>query len=255
MEEIFLPVVGYEGLYEVSNYGNVRSLERNEDGHIRNGKKGNYHRKENMLKKHLKTVKGKQYYDVVLYKGKEHKNKMIHQLEGKAFLPNPENKPFIDHIDTNGLNNILTNLRWCTQKENANNPLTLEKNRIAHKKQMKPILQYTTDGVFIKEWNSIFEAIEHYNAGGGISNCLQGKAKTCKGFIWKYKSDDNSVEPTKLYHKKTTVIQYTLDGQFVAEYASTQEASRQTGIQHISDVCLGKRNKAGGFIWKYKEVA
>lgn len=190
MEEIFLPVVGYEGLYEVSNYGNVKSLERDENGHICNGKRGNYHRKEKMLKKHLSTAKGKQYYDVVLYKGKEHKNKMIHQLEGEAFLPNPENKPFIDHIDTNGLNNILTNLRWCTQKENCNNKLTLQNMKEANRCNMKPILQYTLDGVFVKEWESVREAIRFYNAGSGIGNCLNGRAKTCKGFIWKYKNGE-----------------------------------------------------------------
>lgn len=169
MEEIFLPVVGYEGFYEVSNYGNVKN------------------RKGKILKKHL-FCKQCPHYDVRLYKdGDEGICIPIHRLVAMAFIPNPDNLPCVDHLDCNGLNNIVTNLRWCTQKENCNNPITLKRKKEANKNNMKPILQYTLDDKFVKEWESVIEATRFYNAGSGIWNCLNGRAKTCKSFIWKYK--------------------------------------------------------------------
>ena len=108
-EELWLPVVGFEDLYEVSNKGRVR---RKDSGLI------------------LKPVlSGKEhYYCVSLWRNNNSKVRRIHRLVAEAFLPNPDNKPCIDHIDTNCLNNCLENLKWCSYKENSNNPLTLKHN-------------------------------------------------------------------------------------------------------------------------------
>ena len=95
MEEIWKDVVGYEGLYEVSNFGNVRSLFR--------------------YKKQLRwDVANNRYATVQLFKNKIGKRLLVHRLVAEAFLPNPRNLPVVNHKDENKLNNNVDNLEWCT---------------------------------------------------------------------------------------------------------------------------------------------
>lgn len=118
MQEVWKSINGFEGLYEVSDLGNVKSLERVNyypDGRIHQKKK------EKFLK--LKP-NNKGYIMVVLCKDGKTYPRVVHRLVAEAFIPNPEGKPNIDHIDTNPTNNAVDNLRWVTQKENALNPLT-----------------------------------------------------------------------------------------------------------------------------------
>ena len=116
--EIWKPVKGYEGLYEVSNLGNVRSVDR----HLMWGNQ--YCLFKGKPKKSFPNSMG--YLRTGLYKNGQGKHYFIHRLVAEAFIPNPNNLPCIDHIDRNYLNNSVDNLRWCTQKENCNNPLTRE---------------------------------------------------------------------------------------------------------------------------------
>lgn len=119
-------VVGYEGLYEVSSLGQVKALERLV---MNNG--GLQHKHERILKPHY----DRGYAMVVLCKEGKTKPSLVHRVVAEAFIPNPENKPNIDHIDTNPSNNNVDNLRWVTQKENANNPLSRinnSKSKIGH---------------------------------------------------------------------------------------------------------------------------
>jgi len=116
MVEEWKSVVGYEGLYEVSNTGKIKALERLV---VNNG--GLQHKHERVLKPNY----GKNNHGlVVLCKNGKTKPHLVHRIVAEAFIPNPENKPNIDHIDTDCTNNCVENLRWCTQKENCNNPLT-----------------------------------------------------------------------------------------------------------------------------------
>lgn len=116
--EIWKPVKGYEGLYEVSNKGNVRSVDR----YVMYGNR--YCFLKGKPKKAFPNSMG--YLRAMLHKNKKGKNYFVHRLVAEAFIPNPNNLPCIDHIDRNYLNNSVDNLRWCTQKENCNNPLTRE---------------------------------------------------------------------------------------------------------------------------------
>ena len=109
VEEQWLPVVGYEQCYIVSNLGNVIAIER-----VRIEKNGK--RKLYKQKKLLPYIKRK-YYTVNLY-SKKQATLLIHRLVAKAFIPNPENKREVNHIDGNKLNNRLENLEWCTMQEN-----------------------------------------------------------------------------------------------------------------------------------------
>lgn len=103
-KEVWKDIEGYENLYQISSLGRVKNVE---------------------TEKILKTSKDKYgyLYINIKYKGKT-KHYLIHRLIAKAFIPNPENKPFIDHINTIKDDNRIENLRWVTSKENNNNPLT-----------------------------------------------------------------------------------------------------------------------------------
>ena len=101
MQEEWRWVVGYEGYYEVSNLGNVKSIKRN-------GTNGGI----------LKPAIVRRYYSVVLKTPSDRKMKKVHRLVAQAFIPNPDNKPQINHIDNKCLNNVVTNLEWVTSLEN-----------------------------------------------------------------------------------------------------------------------------------------
>jgi hypothetical protein len=112
-DETWLPVTGYEGMYEVSNHARVRSLDRN-------GRKGR------ILKQ---TIFNTGYYHVSLSIGNVRPNKRVHRLMMLAFAPNPENLPHINHIDGNKLNNAMDNLEWCTPKHNTRHAFATRLNK------------------------------------------------------------------------------------------------------------------------------
>ena len=123
VNEIWKDINGYEGLYQISNFGNVKSLPRQ-------GAKGK-------ILKPSKINIG--YLRVGLNKNGKCKRYLIHRLVAEAFLPNPDNKPCIDHINANKTDNRICNLQWVTHKENMNNPLTIDKIS-------KPIIQFSKRG-------------------------------------------------------------------------------------------------------------
>jgi len=168
-------VVGYDGLYSVSEYGSIINL--------RSGKVLN------------PSDNGIGYLVITLTYG-EKKSFLIHRLVAIAFIDNPMNYKTVNHKDGNKRNNHISNLEWCTQKQNILHSInTLGKD---HKHTNK-------DKVGALNWNS------------------------------------------------KEVIQFNLDGSFVAKYGSSTEAFRETGIDFssIQKVCLGKRKSAGGFRWEY----
>ena len=124
--EIWKDVVDYEGLYLVSNKGRIISLSRN----IAN--RYSMRRIEpKLLNPCTRTVSNNYFfYCVSLWKNNKSKCSRVHRLVAIAFIPNPNNLPEIDHIDTDTSNNKVENLRWCTRLQNANNPITKENNRI-----------------------------------------------------------------------------------------------------------------------------
>lgn len=130
-QEIWKPVVGYEGFYEVNQFGCVKSLS------IRytttNGK--TYSRKEKIL---TPTINGNDgYYTVTLTKDGKCKRTLVHRIVAMAFIPNPNKLPFIDHINTIKTDNRVENLHWVTQKGNMNNPIT--KKLVATNSQTKDV--------------------------------------------------------------------------------------------------------------------
>ena len=169
--QIWKDIEGYKGHYQISNYGNVRSLKK--DAFLM---KGAY-------------LKG--YKIISLWKNGIGKMFRIHRLVAAAFIPNPENKPCIDHIDGNRTNNHADNLRWVTAKENSNNynaPNTYKGKKI--NKGGKAVLQYDLEGNFIKEWVTTMEIQRQLNYHrSNISNCCNGLVKTAYNYIWRYKNE------------------------------------------------------------------
>ena len=166
-EEIWCPIKGFEGQYQVSDQGRVKSLKFD---------------KERILKTGI-TTDG--YLIVGLCKNGEHKWYSVHRLVALAFIPNPDNLPQVNHKDEDKDNNSVQNLEWCDQKYNCNYGT---RNQRQAEKLSKPVLQFTKDGEFVKEWKSTKDV--QMNLGyfhSNISNCCTGKRKSAYNFIWKYK--------------------------------------------------------------------
>lgn len=173
MEEIYIDIRGYEGFYQVSNYGNVVSL------------------KSEKILKQPKNTYG--YSQVGLYKNGKCKIYLVSRLVAMAF-PDICGKWFegccVEHKNTDKNDNRAINLRVCTQIENNNNPITKQKQRETRKiiAPKKKVVQKTIDGNYVKEYDSLTEAAEDNNLNRqNICACCRNKQKSAGGFVWEYK--------------------------------------------------------------------
>lgn len=206
MSEVWKDIEGYEGIYQVSNLGRIRSLDRMIHGAYGRTRFS----KGKIIKCHI-TRNG--YINVILRK----RNFLVHRIVAKTFLPNPENKTVVDHIDTVKSNNNVDNLRWVTTSENISNPITKNRMDKARKRGEKSSL-----------W--------HWPTKKGSFLITRSKGKA--------------------HYKSKAVLQYDLHNNLIAEYDTVTEAAIQFGsfiATNISYCCKGKRKTAFGYKWKYKE--
>lgn len=258
MIEEFRWIKGFEGRYKVSNLGRFMMVSQTDSiGRV--------------LPERMKsTRKGVGGYSVVMLR--KNGKKVIylaHRLVAEAFIPNPENKPFVDHIDGSRNNNVATNLRWVTAAENNANPITYQRllkgtleNPVCGDKNpySRKISQYSIEGKFIAKYDSIGLASKNTKVCYAcIVACAKGKRKTAGGFQWKYESEPKLLVNNGKRHPKGymghKVIQLSLDGKVMNEYVSIKEAARQCHIDatSISHTIRGKYKQSGGYIWKLKE--
>lgn len=225
LTEEWKTVVGYEGLYEVSDWGNVRSL--------------NYNKTKKP--KNLKLVENRYGYLVVcLHKDGKQKEGKVHRLVAEAFIPNPQNKLEVGHTKTmeNGLEdktaNEAWNLQWMTREENANFGTIghrIAKRMIGDKNPMK------REDVALK--------VAEKQKESGKRRWLENP-ESLKSFLESNKHNEK---------KKIKINQYTKSSEFIRTWDSAADVEKELRIHHtnISACCKGKVKSAGGYKWKYYE--
>lgn len=165
--EIWKDIPNYEGLYQVSNLGRIRSLY-------------NY-RKYNILTQNIKRG----YYQIGLRKNGVRKWHQVQRLVALAFIPNPNNLPQVNHKNENKLDNNVNNLEWCSVSYNNTYGTRIKRVK---EKVSKPVYQYDLEGNFIKKHDSLVDATKEMGlkSNSTISLCCSGKYETAAGYKWKY---------------------------------------------------------------------
>jgi hypothetical protein len=180
MIEIWKDVVGYEGCYQVSNTGRVKSI-------VRTFVSGN-NSIQKTTEKELKYCITNGYKRVTLYTSGKLKNYCIHRLVAMAFIDNPYNLNVVNHKDENRLNNNVENLEWCTYKYNTNYGTTREKisKAVIAGKECKKVKAFK-DGILIGRFDSVRDAVKVLNnTKNNIYKALSGKQKVACGYSWEY---------------------------------------------------------------------
>ena len=179
MSEVWKPIKGYEGIYEVSSYGRVRSLEHSIS--LRN-QHGEYVRKlsERIIKQKRNRKDG--YFNVTLCKRAEHSTAYVHRLVAQAFIPNPDNLPQVNHKDEDKTNNRVDNLEWCSAQYNTNYGTGHE--RMTEPRRVK-VAMVDEQGNIIRKFESIKEASEQ-TGEARLTIIRQCKRESTLGHVLKY---------------------------------------------------------------------
>lgn len=220
--------------YSVSNTGEVRK------------DTNNY-----MMKPYIQNG----YAHITLQINKKPKRFNIHRLVAIAFIPNPENKPYVNHIDGNRSNNHVNNLEWVTAAENTQHAV---RTGLMQPTREKAVIQFGLDGNKIFEYKSIAEAARMTNSSTSkITICCQRQREQHNGFQWRYKDDCcEKLQPIKEYRtKRKKVAQIDVQtGEVVAVYESLQAAARAVNGSHsaISNIInhKGQTKTHKGFGWE-----
>lgn len=225
MEEEWRPVKGYEGLYEVSNMGRVKSLYRGKERIMSTSDDSSGYKRVKLTKQ---TIKGKS----------------VHRLVAEAFIPNPMNLPVVNHLDGDKHNNCVFNLEWCTMKENANH--AIKTGLMKPMTNPKQIMAYKGDKL-IGVFRSISECANKLNCNKRhISDVIHGKRKTHHGFSFRLVNDDDlSRGDFRDYAIKMVAIQ----GIKIIKAKSRRELSKQLGVScTLLDYALKTGAKVNGYI-------
>ena len=191
MEEIWKDIEGYEGLYQISSQGRVRSLDRTIVY-----SNGNVHKYYGSFKKQSFDAGG--YKIVTLSKNSKTTTHKVHRLVAKAFIENPKNFKNINHIDEDKTNNNVDNLEWCDTAYNNSYGTRLER---VSKTAGTPIVQLTIDGDYVNTYNSISAAAKSVGGNAApIRDVLVGNSYISYGYCWWYEWEYENI-----YGKGSTV--------------------------------------------------
>ena len=179
LDEIWKPIIGYENIYEISNYGKVRRISYNN-----NGNKTQYN-----LPYYIKPRKDKDgYLRYTLSLNGKNKQFFCHRLVAQAFISNPDKLPVVNHRDGNKENCYFKNLEWTSIRDNNLHALKIGLRDMKNNKLSKEVEQYDLNGNLIntfKSGNDVNRMLGY--SAGHVRDCCRGALKTYKGFIWKYK--------------------------------------------------------------------
>lgn len=170
-------VVGFEGYYEVSNYGRVRSLDRTTVY-----KNGRVHQTAGRVLSI--SLNGDGYRKTIFSVNGVHTTPRVCRLVAMAFIPNPDNLPQVNHKDENKLNDCVGNLEWCDSKYNMNYGTAPQRRG---EKRRIPVDQFTLDGEFVRRWPCAAVAERETGAcHSHITRCCKGKLRKTNGYVWRY---------------------------------------------------------------------
>lgn len=182
-KEIWKDVVGYEGMYQISSFGNIRSVDR--EVPYRGGKR--FIEGSTLIT----WVNNDGYVRVTFSVNGKNKHFLVSRLVAEAFIPNPNQKEEVNHLDYNPKNNAASNLEWCTREENwehsrVNIMASLTKPRDLNGKRCKPVIGTNIETGKKIELESAKQGKEHGFDPSAITNCLKGNYKQTKGYTWEY---------------------------------------------------------------------
>ena len=265
--EVWRPVKGYEGLYEVSNLGNVRSVDR----HVMYG--NHYHLLKGKPIKSFPNSRG--YLRINLSKNNKVKQYPVHRLVANAFIPNPKNLPCIDHINTIRDDNRVENLRWCSQKENMNNPISRKRLIEGIRRSITPeriekanIAKRPYDYITGKGRNgeplhfrSVKEAAEYLGVPyGSLNAVMNGLSPVRDDFkIW-FKGKEHLLRAKEEKGRKVIyppVIQLDENKKPIRTFKSCRAAAEELGFHTGDNIRFaakrGGKAKAYGYYWKFEK--
>lgn len=246
-KEIWKEVNGFEGQYEVSNKGRIRSVDRlvNQQGRIQ------------LYKGCIMSpyVNNSGYLMIRLSKGNKKYSFTIHRIVACAFVANPNNYPCVNHKDEDKMNNNSENLEWCTNKYNINYGTATLRRSV---KMGTKICQYDLEGNLIRQYFSIKNAAKVNGLSSStIGDCVRGYICQSHGYIWIKTNESNppqKIEPKFRKNSARPVVQYDLGLNPIKEYPSASVAAKELGISSggICSCCSGEARTAGGFVWSIK---
>lgn len=207
------------------------------------------------------------YHIVLLYppEGKRVTAK-VHRLVAEAFIPNPDNKPVVNHLNGSKKDNRVSNLEWATFSENTKHALDIELFKTSFQRAERPVVQMDLDGKILKTYPSVTAAKADGFHRQAVGHCCSGSSLTHKGFIWCYAENDidehydviserlrlkNTRNNKSIKARKVAKIDPETD-EVIKIYNSLSKASKD-GFHHgsISLCCQGFMETHKGFKWKY----
>lgn len=253
-KEIWKDIPGYEGLYQVSNYGLVKSL------------------RNNIILKDAKNRDG--YPKVCLNKNGEMKNFYIHRLVASMFVPNPYLYLEINHIDGNKENNYFENLEWCTRSQNVKHSFAagLKTNKKGSANPLaKHFYQFDEKGNRIGEWFALIECAQYLHdldpKNGPVDDIrkrltrtLTNHHKSCCGYLFSFEPVINYKDKMKSLGQKPIIGISVKDENDVLHFDYIQEVQgfvtkegKKLDASLVCKCCLGKRPTHAGYKWRYEE--